>query len=231
MSPAMLFLYGALTVLLFSDAPFFDVQTYYELVRTGRAAWALGQLCYIMVMSLLYALFVWACSVAVLLPHVELSTGWGTVLKTLAVEPGIAGAYGCPVAVSVDMALLNRFGAVEATLLSIGLMWLNAAFLGTLIFACNILVGKFCGPIAAGALVGLAYFQMFLGGMTLGSRLTFFSPVSWVSLKALGFSPYGPPRPTVLYAVCVQGAAILVMGAVSTAVFCGRDIHERYRCD
>ncbi len=231
MSPAMLFLYGVLTVLLFSDAPFFDEQTYYAMVRSGRTAWALGQLFYIAAMSFIYTLFMWACSVVVLLPHVELSPGWGKILKTLAIEPGTANEYGAQVAVSVDMAILNRFGPVEATLLSLGLMWLSSTFLGTLVFACNALVGKFCGLIAAGTLVGLAYFQMLLGGMALGSRLGFLSPVSWVSLKYLSFTPYGPPCPSVLYAVCGQGGAILLMGVISIAVFRRRDIHERYRCD
>ena len=228
-SPTVLFLYGVLTVLLFSDAPFFDEQTYYALVRSGRTAWALGQLFYIAAMSLLYTLFMWACSITVLLPNVRLSAGWGKILKTLAIEPGIAGGYGSKVAVAVDIAVLNRFGAVEATLISLGLMWLNAVFLGTLIFACNTVVGRFFGLIVAGSFVSAAYFRMFLGGMTLGSLISFLSPVSWVSLKYLSFSPYGPACPSVLYAVCCQGGAILMMGAVSIAVFRRGDIHERCR--
>lgn len=146
-------------------------------------------------------------------------------------EPGIAHQYGCPVAVSVDIAILNRFGPVEATLLSLGLMWLNSTFLGTLIFTSNTLVGKFCGLIVAGTFVGVAYFQMFLGEMTLGSWMSFFSPVSWVSLKYLSFSPYGPPCPSVLYAVCSQGGAVLAMCVISMAIFVRKDLYERCRCD
>lgn len=228
-SPTMLFLYGVLTVLLFSDAPFFDEQTYYAIVRSGRSAWALGQLFYIAAMSLIYTLFMWACSIIVLLPNVELSADWGKILKTLAIEPGIAGKYGSKVAVSVDITILNRFSAVEAMGISLGLMWLSSTFLGTLLFACNTLAGRFFGLMVAGTLVGAAYFQMFLGGMALGSLISFFSPVSWVSLKYLSFSPYGPPCPSVLYAVCGQGGAILLMGVISIAVFRRGDLHERCR--
>lgn len=229
LSPTMLILYGVLTILLFCDAPFFDEQTYYSLVRTGRFNWVLGQIFYIVLMSLIYSVFFWFCSVIVLLPNVEMSADWGNILKTLAIEPSIASRYGYNIGLFVDFTIISEFSAIEATAASIGLMWLNSAFLGVLIFTCNLVFRRFCGLIVAGFFVCAAYFAFFLGSISIGDWLGFFSPVSWASMLYLNFGYPGIHYPPLLYAICCQVGAIVVMSAVSIVFFCKHDAYDAER--
>lgn len=228
-SPVMLVLYGVLTMLLFCDAPFFDEQTYFSMIRAGRFCWVSGQLLYIVLMSLIYTLFFWICSVIALIPNIEPSADWGKVLTTLAVEPGIALRYGYNVGISVSFTILDDFSAVGAAMLSVGLMWLNSSFLGTLIFVFNLVFRRFCGLFIAGFFVCVAYFEMYLGFYTVGNWLGYISPVSWVSMLYLNFNYPGVYYPSLAYAICCQVGALVIMGAVSVGVFCKRDVYEAER--
>lgn len=229
LSPMMLLLYGTLTILMFCDAPFLDNQAYYSIIRAGRVNWALGQLCYIILAALIYTVVFYLSSVIVLIPHIEISLDWGKMIKTLALNPYIGSNYGYTIALYVNSAIVNSFGAVEATLISVGLMWLNVSFIGVLIFSCNLLMRRFSGLIVAGFFVCLSYFAYYQGGLMLGEWIGFFSPVSWASMLYLDWGFLGVYYPSPVYAICCQIGAIILMGIVSIVVFCKRDIYETER--
>ena len=83
-------------VLLVCDAPFIDESQPMLLLRAGRARWSLGQVAFLWGYALVYWLYVMLLCVLVLLPHVEWSTGWSDVYRSLEItgESGNLKFYG-----------------------------------------------------------------------------------------------------------------------------------------
>lgn len=71
-------------LLFFIDAPFYDKEKLFVMIRTGRKKWVLGQTFYIIVISVGY-MFCWVVmSLLILVPKVTFQNEWGRVWTTLA---------------------------------------------------------------------------------------------------------------------------------------------------
>ncbi len=60
--------------ILFSDLPFKDNQQMFLISRSGKRAWIFSQIFYVIIVSLVYFLFIFACFCVVLLPNLGFST-------------------------------------------------------------------------------------------------------------------------------------------------------------
>ena len=79
--------------------------------------------------------------------------------------------------------ILQKYSPVEATLLTVLMVWLVSFFLGMLILACRILFGGHAGSAVAGFFVFLSYFCVYIGSMVFGTGIYRFSPVSWITIS------------------------------------------------
>lgn len=216
-------LYGCFAILLFSDAPFIDRHMPFLIIRTGRLPWILGQMLYIVLASILYSIFQYACTIVAYLHCLELTTDWGKVLRTLASNPMSPYDKGIQLTVGVDNSIIASYSAVGATLLSLGLFTLMTVFLGMLIFCLNLIAGKMTGILVAGVLAFASYFSLGIGQFLLGPRILFFSPLNWGSLLSLTRTASGS-LPSIAYAVTFYIAGSLLMAGLSVWAFLRRDV-------
>lgn len=221
MTPPVMQVFACFTILLFSDAPFVDRHMPFLVIRAGRRNWVIGQLIYIIVAAFVYTAFIFLISVLVLIPNVQLSADWGIILKTLASNSGIAPS----VTIFPDERILSMFSTVEAALISFGLFWLVAIFIGVLIFCFNIVIGKMSGLVATGVFIFMSFFSINQGRFLLGDWISYLSPISWMSMSFFDWGYTGTfSSPSITYAVLSLLAAITLMGVVSVNVFIKKDL-------
>ena len=216
-------IYGFLTVLLFSAAPFLENDAPFVIVRTGKAAWIKGQLLYIAVASLLLTLFIVCSAWLVILPSMGFAAEWGSVIELLANYPneilkyGLTGGWGF-----FSLSVVNNASPLSASLLTIFLMWLTGVFSGVLILSFNVLVRPGSGVVAAGILLFVSAFSAYMGPVFVGPVLNYFTVYHWVSIFSI--APYYSEGPNLFYVVGVQGFLILTLSVLSVIFFCRRDI-------
>ena len=73
--------------------------TMYQVVRTGRVRWALGQIGTIVLSSYIFVLIAIGMTGGLLLPNITLDEGWGKVLYTLSMtgtSDGLDIPFGIP---------------------------------------------------------------------------------------------------------------------------------------
>ena len=222
----MLTVFGGLCILLFSDAPFLDSYSQFVIARCGRRPFILGQILYILAASFLFTVCMLLFSLLYILPVMEWSTDWGTLLNTLAQSSSLRfeEQAGVSLSISVGEELLQLVSPIRATSVAFLCMWLVTAFLGIVISFFNVVVKKMSGVVAAGVLVGLSYFTVYWGAMTIGRWLLFISPVSWSRIGDLDWTDSGMwPSPT--YAVVVLTVGIVLLGVGGAVKFCRRDLN------
>lgn len=69
--------------LLFADAPFIKALTPYELIRSDKRSLFIGHCLYIMLLSILYIVFLFAVSFLLLIPYVCVTEGWGKLISSV----------------------------------------------------------------------------------------------------------------------------------------------------
>ena len=219
-STLMTALYGFLVIMLFSNAPFADRQAPFLMIRTGRAVWLVGQIAYILIASFLFVLFHFILFIVLSLPNVGFSTDWGTVIRSLAINPEWGGMS----TVAFSSHILQIFTGPEATALTFFLLWLVAVFLGSVIFCFNLLSRKNVGVVLAAFLVVFSYFAMAgAGELVLGPKAAYLAPTNWCCLSLLNWG--GSERlPSFSYAVTVLSTGIVLFFTLSLIVFCKTDV-------
>lgn len=191
---------------LFCDAPFRSELQIYILPRAGQAAWTLGHILYILVLSFLYVLMLLIASVIPFLPGLDLQMGWGKIWGTLA-RSFLGSKYG--VQFQISDYLIGVYKPLEATLYSFLLVWVCCLWLGMLTYFVNTLTGNDTGTFLASGFV--------LMDLTIANEwLPWFyriSPVTMAqlhTLKQTGRSIYGV---TPQYAACFFSITILCFAA------------------
>ena len=216
-------IYGFLTVLLFSTAPFLENDAPFVIVRTGKATWIKGQLLYIAVASLLLTLFIVCSAWLVILPSMGFAAEWGSVIELLANYPNEVLKYGLTDGWGFfSLSVVNNASPLSASLLPIFLMWLNGVFSGVLILSFNVLVKPGIGVVAAGVLLFVSAFSVYLAPIFVGPIMNYFTVYSWSSIIVI--SPFYSEGPNLFYVIGVQGFLILTLSVLSVIFFCRRDI-------
>ncbi|MCM1212966.1 MAG: hypothetical protein NC331_11010 [Lachnospiraceae bacterium] len=222
-SPTMFIIVGSLGILLYSDAPFMDGQSAFLMIRTGRRNWIWGQILYIWISALLYA--IWNClgSLLFILPYLSLEEGWGAVLWTMADNPGLYNMVGTGVSFVPAADIMDRLTPLQAMFFAVLLYWLGTALIGMIILFFRVRTGGLSGTAVCGALTGLAYFSCYLGPIAYGYWLRYLSPVSWFTPKALDMTGSGQ-YPSLGYALMAYLILLAVLTAASLFSFCRGDV-------
>jgi hypothetical protein len=236
-SSFMFVVFGGFATILFCDAPFADSHMPFVMIRAGRRNWTAGQLLYIAMASAAYTMYFFIISVLALIPHLQWSADWGTVFRTLAADPDFAFHRGISLSVGISPQIIAVFSPIQATLISLGLFWLTSVFIGALIFCLNVVSGRMGGLVAAGVLVALSYFCVYLGPLTLGGTwIRWFSPLNWSGMYCLDWSGRRQWNsssidvwPPAAYGISVLLGAVLLLGLTSVAVFCRKDMNLQER--
>lgn len=225
-SPACLLLNGLFMTVLFSDLPCVDKQLQFILIRTDRLIWGLGQIGYTVVVALLYTIYSFFISVIVLIPNVQITSDWGNVLKTLSINKGIAEQYSITIDFKVSEIILQRFNAVDGTLIALGFFLMTTIFAGFLILCLNKTVRRGSGIVFSGLLSCLCFFGYYGGQFVFGSWISYISPYLWATNYYLNWGFPGVTFPSPIYALLVSSCGSILMCLVFLYFTCRQDIME-----
>lgn len=221
--PVMLLVYGFLTIVLYADAPFRDPFSSFLEIRVGRQNWIGGQCLYIIESAAIYTLYQYVVTLLTILPRIFLTTEWGELVVRLAQDAGIVRQYGLePSGTYFALSIVETYTPVTATLLALLLMWTVTIFIGMMMLAFNIVVGKDAGVVIAGFFVFLSYFSNYVGWLMFGNKIFFLSPVNWVSLGYIN-AGQGTQMPDLFYVFPILIAVVYMMGILGTRIYSVKD--------
>lgn len=219
--PVMQTLFGMCAILLYCDAPFKDKHTAFVCIRTGKRNWILGQILYIAISSVIYTVCWFFISVLLFVPNIEWTTDWGTLFWSIA-DGGMRSD-----SLYIEGSLNRMYTGMEATVITLLLMWLVSMFLGNLILLGNLLKGKIIGLAVAGFYSFLAVFvSSYMMLMFAGSGGYYFSPVNWCCLYSLDIT-HTAQVPSVGYAISMLITLIVLMAGATVWIFCKKDMDLR----
>ena len=204
-----LILFMAAVVYYFSDAPFMKNWTMYQVIRTGRVRWALGQIETILISSFTFIILAIGMTGILLLPNVTLSEGWGKVLYTLSMT-GASGDFNIPF--SIPYEIISRYTVLEGLGVTILVGGMVIAFIGLLMFCISLIGSRLLANIVAMIFVIMPMVQLNIGMAV--PELDYVSPVSWMNLSKIDIMATESGLP-LSYCVTILGIMCILL---STAI-------------
>lgn len=220
----MILLFCYFEIALFSDAPFMDGQTFFVLARTGRFEWIVGQIIYIVLAALIYALFMAFAPLPFLLPNISFSGEWGKGVYALVENYDVLSSY--KIAMVPTMDLLMMVSPAKAMLVCTLMAWLCGMFIGGIMLCANLISGTYLGTLICSLLSFMTYFSVYVGPKMLGEIIYWISPLNWVCIYGLDWMG-GTGMPSPAYGITVLLAGIIVTFTASAFAFCKRDVAIR----
>lgn len=134
-------------LLVIADAPFVKANTYITLYRSGRRAWNIGMLLYVIIQAFLYTMCFAAVSIAVSTPFSFFGRLWSSPVYMLATDTASAIAikynvYFDGAAMMKHMTVLQAFGITFLYMLC------YLVFIGVLLYMCCLVLRGFWGLTA-----------------------------------------------------------------------------------
>lgn len=137
-----------------SDVPFFQHQNMYQIVRTGRISWALGQIGGIFVRAVFVVAVLFCTSVISLFPRIDWNLDWGKTLYTIGMT-NMASVYNMPYDIYYDV--LSVYTQISFCLASLAIAVLSVTFIGLMMFLISLYAGRIWAVGCAGAYVLLLF--------------------------------------------------------------------------
>ena len=179
----MQFMIAASAVILFCNAPFEDESYQYMISRTGKLSWGLGQILYILKMSILYIACLSAAAIIPFMGHIAWSNEWGKIWGTLG-KTNAGAKFGVELYVSSN--IIRQYEPVDALMTSVLLEFFCILCIGLLIYFGNKMTGKSVGTFM-GAWIAVLDICVSNDWMDWAYG---FSPVSLAQLELFhGFAP------------------------------------------
>lgn len=219
-SPPILQVFGFFAVLLFSDAPFQDKQSPFVAIRTGRLNWIVGQLLYILMATAIMTVFTFLTTILAMWNHTEWTMEWGTLIESLAM-----GTIDFPNTVSIffNYVVIEQLSPLFALMASLLLFYLVVVLIGVVILFFNVVLVQTAGIVAAGVLIAMSFFVVYIGTLLFGVEIYYYSPVSWMSIHNLEWAN-ATNLPSPLYALVTLSLSILLLSTMSIIAFTKKDM-------
>ncbi len=206
-------LYFAGIIYTNSDVPFMQHNNMYQVIRTGRRRWALGQIGGIILRCLALTVLSALLSVLPFFGRLEPVNVWGRVAYTIASGRSDASGF-----VSQSMAefrfhydALTTFTPLELLALTLLLCTLISTFLGLLMFLLSLYAGKAIAVAVSLGYVLLVYLVQNTSS-DLRQAVSYFVPPYWAEIALYRTLDYGYYRlPPISYMLIFLLTAIAVM--------------------
>ena len=204
-------------LLLLFDVPPRDEAQKYLLLRSGRAAWARGQLYYVLCATALYMVAMALILLAWIAPYVDWTTGWSDGIMAF-----VDGAYEVyDSLINYDPWIVRVYTPLQALAIEAGLHYVCFAALGFAMCLVNAAAGGRAGFLVAAApamfdVVITEYFS---------TSVYYFSPLTLTRLSCLDYGD-GRMCPTVAYAAIVLLLLAAVLGALFVFVYGRKEVHQ-----
>lgn len=197
-------------IILFCDAPFLNANSGWQILRAGRKNWYWGNMLYIWLLSLAYAVILGIIPIILMLPHVEWMSGWGKILGSLA-QTSAAAQLGIK---NLNYYIMAQYTPIRAMILTIIPIWLNTVLIGVVNYAFNLVIRRGAG-MAISVILGLSPLLMTrLANFAIGYYV---APPLWMSLAYYSKDGYGY-YPSFEY---VYGVLLGVIGVCMLLAFWG----------
>ena len=183
-------IYFALFIYFFSDAPFFQRNTIYQMIRCGRIKWGLIQIRKILMSSFIYIISGILVSVMVMFPYVRLDSGWGNVIYTLSRTDAWKNYE---VSLSFNYDIIVQKSPLQMMILTTIILWLAGTCIGLLMFALSLWIGRMFALFVSTIWVILPIILDNYAGVWRPLAIHF-SPISWTRITEIGQFKYGIPR-------------------------------------
>ncbi len=189
-------LYFALYIYFYSDAPFVQAHTMYQMIRCGRIKWGILQIENIIFSSFVFNGVGFLISAAVMFPYISLESGWGKVIYTLA-RTDAGRNYNISIFIPYD--ILRKYTPLQFLCLTLLILWLAGSFMGLMMFAVSLWLGQTAALVFSSVLVVL---PIIMDDFVSAWRpyMMHLSPLSWTRMTEIGQYRYGIPlQPTITY--------------------------------
>lgn len=196
-----LILFMAAVVYYFSDVPFMKNWTMYQVIRTGRVRWALGQIETILISSFTFVILAIGMTGILFLPNITLTEGWGKVLYTLSMT-GTSGDFNIPF--SIPYEIISSYTVLEGLGVTILVGGMVIAFIGLLMFCISLIGSRLLANVVAMVFVIMPMIQLNIGMAV--PELDYVSPVSWMNLSEIDITGTGSGLP---FSYCVATLGIM----------------------
>lgn len=196
-----LILFMAAVVYYFSDVPFMKNWTMYQVIRTGRVRWALGQIETIFISSFTFVILAIGMTGILFLPNITLTEGWGKVLYTLSMT-GTSGDFNIPF--SIPYEIISSYTVLEGLGVTILVGGMVIAFIGLLMFCISLIGSRLLANVVAMVFVIMPMIQLNIGMAV--PELDYVSPVSWMNLSEIDITGTGSGLP---FSYCVATLGIM----------------------
>lgn len=195
-------------LLAIADAPFVKGNTCMILYRSGRRAWSMGMVLYVLIQAFLYTACFAVVSVAAGIPYGFSGRLWSSPVYMLATNASdaIAGKYHI---YFEGMAMMKHMTVLQAFGITFLYMFCYLALIGVLLYVCCLVLGGFWG-LAAVAVVHLG-----------GVILSFFAALPWCPVHYIDGAGGHWRYP------CISLAFVLIMTVVSLIAIGRVDIPAR----
>ena len=210
------FCYGTMTIklylallLVFSELPFKDPQQLMIVTRSGKRAWYLSQLFYVIAISAAITVVVSLVSMAFLIGRLSFDDSWGRILSNA------TSMYKYKIACAIPSDVLNEISPYNAIGWSLPVGTLSMISFGSVILSLNSLFRGSVGTVAGGLIIALT-----LIGRFIGVPGTFYLMIlDWGSFSDLNIHN-APKMPSPLFEIGVLAAMLIV--TISVIIFCSR---------
>ena len=200
-----LILFMAAVVYYFSDVPFMKNWTMYQVIRTGRVRWALGQIETILISSFTFVILAIGMTGILFLPNITLTEGWGKVLYTLSMT-GTSGDFIIPF--SIPYEIISSYTVLEGLGVTILVGGMVIAFIGLLMFCISLIGSRLLANVVAMVFVIMPMIQLNIGMAV--PELDYVSPVSWMNLSKIDITGTGSGLP-LSYCVTILGIMSILL--------------------
>ncbi len=199
-------------LLIFSELPFKNTQQTFLLTRSGRRAWCVSQILYIIAVSIMITLAAVLFAAALLAGHLSFDNKWDKVVVS-AVNHKIPEGYTAQGCVSPEAIIV--FTPHKAIAWSLLCGTFCSVMFGLIIFAANLASGKSIGIPIGSVLIALYWLFRY----TDKYFLIWFSPLEWASIDTINWR-HVSQMPTPEFAIGTTAAVCAV--SIITILFCSR---------
>lgn len=144
-----------------ADAPFINENTYLLLYRCGRKRWNLGMISYVLLQALLYTTAMAAFTAVISSFTGYIGSIWSSPLYSLAMDVGTN--IGAKYNISFAPMMMKTMTVPQAFAVTFLFLYLYLAFLGVLLYVCNLLFSGIAGLVIVMGVHLLGYLQMMDG--------------------------------------------------------------------
>lgn len=198
---------------IFSDLPFNSPHQIFLITRSGKRAWCISQLIYIIFVSLFVLFAVISFTMVLLAGHISFDNSWGRVINTAVQSSELRAEY--QIYDRVVHTAINTFSPQQALIWCLPVGTFMIAVFGSMIFALNMISYRIGGTIIG------AFFLAFhlLTGYFLNWTFKWFSPLEWMSINVININHISQ-MPTPEYSICVLSGIYIL--SVTIVIFCSR---------